>query len=159
MQTSFYKVTLNESDPWDNKHGWELTTTMPCETLVGLGAKGAAAYCSWFGITCCTPDGVAAGNCSTVNTVYGIRLPINNLNASVGDMEVVKPMQQVHDCGLRILDLEANNLVGTFHPAWGGLQHLTVFNFGERSCHLTRPTTGTGSVLICSMVGSFLRRW
>jgi hypothetical protein len=98
---------------------------------VGKATQRQAVYCKWFGITCCSPDGVAAGNCSTVNSVYSIQMPINNLNASVGDIKMVQPVQQVHDCGLRILNLEANNLVGQFHQAWGGLKDLQIFNFGE----------------------------
>jgi hypothetical protein len=62
-----------------------------------------------------------------------VQLAINNLNASVGDIEMVRPMQQLHDCGLRVLNLEANDLTGQFHPAWGGLKDLLVFNFGEWS--------------------------
>lgn len=78
---------------------------------------------------------MAAGNCSAINSVYSIQMPINNLNASVGNIEMVQPMQQVHDCGMRILNLEANNLVGQFHPAWGALKDLLVFNYGE-SLHI-----------------------
>ncbi|KAF6265314.1 hypothetical protein COO60DRAFT_1039404 [Scenedesmus sp. NREL 46B-D3] len=48
---------------------------------------------------------------------------------------MVRPMQQLHDCGMRSLNLEANNLVGQFHPAWGGLKDLLVFNFGN--CWIT----------------------
>lgn len=108
---------------------------MTCEQLVGRGAQRQAVYCRWFGITCCTPEGMAAGNCSAINSVYSIQMPINNLNASVGNIEMVQPMQQVHDCGMRILNLEANNLVGQFHPAWGALKDLLVFNYGE-SLHI-----------------------
>lgn len=122
---------LSCSDPWDDEYGWELTTTTPCEQLVGQAPQRQAVYCSWFGITCCSPEAVAVGNCSTVNSVYSVHLVINNLNASVGDIKMVRPMQQLHDCGMRSLNLEANNLVGQFHPAWGGLKDLLVFNFGK----------------------------
>eukprot|EP00882_Tetradesmus_deserticola_P003941 GHRQ01004167.1.p1 GENE.GHRQ01004167.1~~GHRQ01004167.1.p1 ORF type:complete len:529 (+),score=216.66 GHRQ01004167.1:433-2019(+) len=131
----FYRATLNESNPWDDEHGWELTSTMSCEQLVERATLRRAVYCSWFGITCCTPEAVAAGNCSMVNSVYGVRLVINNLNASVSDVRMVHPMQQLHDCGMRSLNLEANNLAGQFHPAWGGLKHLLDFNFGN--CWIT----------------------
>ncbi|WIA30200.1 hypothetical protein OEZ86_000292, partial [Tetradesmus obliquus] len=127
----FYRATLNETDPWDNEYGWELTATTTCEQLVGRGAQRQAVYCRWFGITCCSPEGMAAGNCSAINSVYSIQMPINNLNGSVGNIEMVQPMQQVHDCGMRILNLEANNLVGQFHPAWGALKDLLVFNYGN----------------------------
>jgi hypothetical protein len=76
-------------------------------------------------------------------------MPINNLNASVGDIRVVQPMQQLHDCGMRILNLEANNLVGQFHQAWGGLKDLRVFNFGKQLQQQNSTAKANLSMLAC----------
>lgn len=115
---------------WDREDGWELTSRFSCDELVAQ-SPNEAAYCNWFGITCCHPEAVQAGNCTAIDTIYSIRMPINNLNASVGNPKLVQPLQQIHDCGLKILDLEANNLVGQMSELWGGLNQLWLLNFGE----------------------------
>eukprot|EP00878_Enallax_costatus_P004317 GHUV01004548.1.p1 GENE.GHUV01004548.1~~GHUV01004548.1.p1 ORF type:complete len:1095 (+),score=312.31 GHUV01004548.1:392-3676(+) len=137
---AFYKVTRNVSDPWDNEEGWELTAERSCEDLVAQSPTEAI-YCNWFGIGCCHADSIAAGNCSAEDTVYSIRLPINNLNASVGNPNVLEPLQQLHGCGLHILDLEANNLVGQMSDLWGDLFHLRLLNLGNCWIEGTIPNT------------------
>jgi hypothetical protein len=126
-----YRASNNASDPWDNEKGWELTSTAPCSKLVARGSPRQAVYCSWFGITCCTPTGVAGGECSVVNGVTALELPINNLNVSLGNPLLLPSLHKLHDCGMRVLNLEANNIIGPFTDAWGELHRLTVFNFGE----------------------------
>jgi hypothetical protein len=127
---AIYKTSNNASDPWDNERGWELTATTPCETLVSRGGPRGAVYCSWFGLTCCTPADVAAGRCTTVNTIRAVELPINNLNVSVANPKLIAAFQDVHDCGMSVLNLEANNLIGALTLAWGNMEHLTYINMG-----------------------------
>lgn len=126
----FYKTTNNLTDPWDNEFGWELTATMPCQRLVD-GSPRQAVYCSWYGVECCTPQGMADRRCAAVNTVTALELTINNLNASVEDPALLRSLKSLHDCGMRVLNLEANNLIGALPDAWGSLNQLLVFNLGE----------------------------
>jgi len=127
----FYRSSFNSSEPWDNQEGWQLTTSMPCSRIVGDQPRRRPSYCSWFGITCCTPEFVALGNCSVVNTVSALRLPVNKLNVSLSDEDFVTSIQQLHACGLTVLDLEANQLSGQISPKFGSLVNLTVINIGE----------------------------
>ncbi len=126
----FYKISNNLTDPWDNEHGWELTTTTPCERLVAASPRQAV-YCSWFGVGCCTPDIMAERRCAAVNTVIALELPINNVNVSLQNPLMLPSMKALHGCGMRVLNLEANNIIGYIDNAWGDLDKLTVFNFGE----------------------------
>lgn len=132
--TQFYRVSNNVSDPWDNEDGWQRTTTTPCTVLVaGTGRpQQAATYCSWFGVMCCTPAAVAVGNCTIIDTVAGLNMPMNNLNVSLGNQQFIAAIQQLHDCGMTVLDLEANNLSGNMTDrGWSNLVNLRVINFGK----------------------------
>jgi hypothetical protein len=128
----FYKTTNNHTDPWDNESGWELTSSTPCQRLVA-GSPRQAVYCSWYGVECCTPQGMADRSCSAVNTITALELSINNLNASVEDPALLRSLKTLHDCGMRVLNLEANNLIGAIPDAWGSLNKLLVFNLGEQA--------------------------
>lgn len=114
---------------WDNEQGWESTAQHSCEDLVAKSSTEAV-YCNWFGVECCHPDAIVVGNCSTLDTVYSIKLSVNNLNVSVGNPQLLEPLQQIHDCGLKILDLEANNIAGQLSELWGGLDQLRLLNLG-----------------------------
>jgi hypothetical protein len=127
---NFYRVSNNVSDPWDNELGWELTSTQSCERLVAASPRQAV-YCSWYGVTCCTPQSMADRRCSAVNTVTALDLPINNLNVSLSNPVLLPSLKTIHGCGMRVLNLEANNLIGGFSDEWGDLDKLTVFNFGK----------------------------
>lgn len=131
---TFYRLSSNTSDPWDDEKGWETTTTIPCERLVASSPRKAV-YCSWFGITCCTPEQMSGGHCSALNTVIALDLRINNLNVSVENPELLPCLKTLHGCGMRVLNLEANNVIGAFSDDWGDLNKLVVFNFGEHSSH------------------------
>lgn len=126
---AFYKVSTNVSDPWDEERGWQVTNTQPCQRLVTAKSRQPP-YCSWHGITCCAPADVAQGSCSTVHTVWVIELPLNNLNVSVDNAEWLATIQHLHDCGLTVLSLEANQLSGNMSGAWGNLLNLKVLNLG-----------------------------
>lgn len=129
-----YKVSNNASDPWDNEQGWHNTTTAPCTSLVAAqGQSQLAAYCSWYGVMCCTPAAVAAGNCTVINTVSGLDMPMNNLNVSLANTAFLSALQQLHDCGMTDMDLEANNLSGEMHDQeWSKMVNLRVIDFGEQ---------------------------
>lgn len=127
-----YAISNNASDPWDNEDGWADTATRSCEQLAAARPRGGPPlYCDWWGITCCDGELLEAGNCTTLGAVYAIELPINNLNVSMADGHLVDAMTRIHGCGLTVLNLEANNIAGPISPAWGNLNHLSVFNFGN----------------------------
>jgi hypothetical protein len=89
---AFYFHSNNITDGWDEERGWRATQNMPCERLIS--AKAAVpAYCSWYGITCCNPRDVAAGECSVVHSVLVIEMPLNNLNVSVSDPKWLRTVQ------------------------------------------------------------------
>lgn len=127
---AFYKLSNNLTDPWDNEMGWELTTSTPCERLVA-GSPRQAVYCSWYGITCCTPEKLAQRHCSAVNSIVALELPINNINCSLDHPQLLPSMTTLHDCGMRIMNLEANNMIGALSDGWGALDKLIVFNIGK----------------------------
>lgn len=97
------------------------------------GSPRQAVYCSWYGVTCCTPQSMADRRCSAVNSVTALDLPINNLNVSLSNPVLLPSLKILHDCGMRVLNFEANNLIGGFSDEWGDLDKLTVFNFGKRA--------------------------
>lgn len=128
-----FRASNNVSDPWDNSKGWKLTATESCTALVAEAAhQTPAVYCSWFGVLCCTPAAIAAGNCTILDTVSALSMPMNNMNVSLENSEFMSAIQQLHDCGLTVLNLEANNLSGQVKDKqWGGLRGLRVINIGE----------------------------
>jgi len=128
------QVANNESDPWDNEHGWELTAKLPCEVLVASAAAGRAVYCDWFGITCCSPSMLADGNCTHINVITDVEMPINNLNVSLANPAFLNSVQKLHACGLTVLSIEANNLVDNIVDEWGTLVNLKVLSIGEHQC-------------------------
>lgn len=130
----FYKASNNITDPWDNEYGWEKTSNMSCEQLI-KGSNRQAEYCSWWGVRCCTPQGMADGRCSAVNTIVALELPINNINCSLQNPLVLPSFKILHGCGMRVLNLEANNIIGYLSEDFGELNKLIVFNFGELLCH------------------------
>lgn len=135
----FYKASNNITDPWDNEYGWEKTSTMSCEQLI-KGSNRQAEYCSWWGVRCCTPQGMADGRCSAVNTIVALKLQINNVNCSLQNPLVLPSFKILHGCGMRVLNLEANNIIGYLSEDFGELNKLIVFNFGE----LLRHCNGSG---------------
>lgn len=134
----FYQVSNNVSDPWDNEDGWQLTIQTPCTQLIrrtasqAATAAGAAVYCSWYGVNCCTAPAVASGNCTVMNAVAGIELQMNNLNASLQDPALLEAIGKLHACGLTVLNLEANNLSGEMvYEGWSSFVNLRLINVGE----------------------------
>jgi hypothetical protein len=149
----FYRLSNNVTDPWDDESGWETTASVPCEQLVGARGRPRAVYCSWFGITCCTPAGITAGNCSAVNAIGGLVLPINNMNVSMANTSWLGAIQRLHGCGLTVLNIEANNLVDNIIDEWGTLTNLTVLNLGEgQQClHNIQELQAAASAHACSL--------
>jgi hypothetical protein len=133
---AFYSATNNISDangPWDEEGGWELTSSRSCEQLLPASNVQQPAYCSWFGITCCTAADLAVGECSAIGAVAAIDLPLNNLNASIEGDAFMQPVEQLHACGLTTLNLEANSFTGTMSDTWGQLVHLRKLDLGKGS--------------------------
>lgn len=128
---AFYKAANNLTDPWDNERGWQLTEKQSCERLVGPNPRGQAVYCTWFGLSCCTPALMAKNECWALNTIIALELSINNINVSLANPAVLPSMKALHDCGMRVLNLEANNVAGPISDEWGTLDKLLVFNIGE----------------------------
>lgn len=132
---AFYSATNNISEangPWDEEGGWELTSSRSCEQLLPASStqQQQPAYCSWFGISCCTAADLSEGACTAIGAVAAIDLPLNNLNASISDAAFLQPVQQLHACGLTTLNLEANSFSGTLSDEWGRLVHLQKLDLG-----------------------------
>uniref|UniRef100_A0A383VLE1 Guanylate cyclase domain-containing protein n=1 Tax=Tetradesmus obliquus TaxID=3088 RepID=A0A383VLE1_TETOB len=136
---AFYKATNNinpVNGPWDEEAGWEQTSQKNCSQLLAAARSSsssstAPAYCSWFGVTCCSAAESAAGRCSPVNAVAGVDLPLNNLNASISDDSFMAPLLQLHGCGLTVANLEQNCFDGSMTDAWGkmvNLRHISLAN-------------------------------
>lgn len=60
-------------------------------------------------------------------------MPMNNINVSVANPAFVRDaLQPLHDCGLTVLNMEANNLGGEFNNTlWAPMVNLRVMNLGE----------------------------
>ena len=85
---AFFNSTYNTSSPllnsWRIKDGWDVLLTETCSQITAnVLADGAASYCGWFGVTCCSPELQYLGYCNATNTVMGIKLEVNGLNGSV----------------------------------------------------------------------------
>jgi hypothetical protein len=64
--------------------------------------------------------------------VLKLELPINNINASVENPGLLSSLKTLHGCGMRVLNLEANNLIGALSDEWGDLDRLIVFTMGKQ---------------------------
>lgn len=128
---SFLRIAYNESLPWTDITGWELTRTVGCGKLITAAAAARPAYCSWPGVQCCTPTAAAARRCSVVHAVANLSLGVNSVNASCSDPEWLDTLEQLHSCGMVELDLEANELSGEVSPRFGRLTNLTILNLGR----------------------------
>lgn len=135
-----YHATNNLTDPWDYDYGWDQTVQTPCKQLMAAAANSTAgggaampAYCKWHGVTCCDRTKAADGRCYLLNSVAALNLAINNLNGSIESPEMFGSLKTLHDCGLIILDLESNNIIGKLTEDWGQMEHLRQLNLGEES--------------------------
>lgn len=143
-----YRASNNISDPWDEEHGWEDTTTQSCQQLLSSPAQnGQPAYCQWHGVSCCSAQDAAQGNCYLLNSVVGVNAAMNNLNVSLEDPVLLKALKVLHGCGLLMLDMESNNIVGRLTEEWGQLKHLQYFNLGEL---FQLNSRSKGSQYLCS---------
>ena len=128
---TFWRISYNVSLPWNEITGWELTKSLGCGRLVTAAAAARPAYCKWPGITCCTPQAAAAGACRAVHAVTNISMPVNQVNVSISDQQLLGVFDQLHACGLRGLNLEANEISGDLPQGrLGRLTHLAILNLG-----------------------------
>jgi hypothetical protein len=128
--SDFLAITYNASLPWNNVTGWELTTTLGCGRLVTPAAAARPPFCGWPGLACCEPRQAALGHCSVINAVANITMPVDQVNVSLSNAGFLDTLEQLHACGLVVLDLEANELTGTISPRFGALHNLRVLNVG-----------------------------
>jgi hypothetical protein len=134
---AFYKATNNinpVNGPWDEEAGWEQTLQRNCSQLLAVSLRSSSsrpAYCSWFGITCCSRSESSTGSCSPVNAVSELNLPLNNINASISDASFMQPLLQLHACGLKVANLEQNTFNGSISDDWGTMVNLQHISLGE----------------------------
>ncbi len=135
---AFYNATRVEQE-WHTADGWQQLTQQSCQELIAGNASAAAtAYCTWRGISCCSRAGVAAGECSSANSISAMSLQVNALNGSIANASFLGAVGQLHACGLRDLVLDGNDLTGTLSPRWATFTGLRTLDLGE--CALNMST-------------------
>lgn len=128
---TFWRVSYNASFPWNEITGWELTKSLGCGRLVTPAAAPRPAYCQWPGVECCTPAAAAAGRCRAVHAVANLSLPVNQVNVSISDRQLLAAFDQLHSCGLRGINLEGNEISGELPEGrLGRLVNLEILNLG-----------------------------
>lgn len=96
-----------------DSHGWELSQAVSCQELIAAQVlTDGPVYCAWHGVVCCTSELVAAGACVAPHAIHALKLGNNRLNGDLADDDFIQSLQHLHECGLRHLDLEANELWG-----------------------------------------------
>jgi hypothetical protein len=130
----FFNASYNASNPWNDTTGWELTQTLGCARLVTPAAAARPAYCQWPGIACCGPADAAAGRCKVVHAIANLSLAVNQVNCSVSDPRFLGVLDQLHACGMVVLNLEANEIGGALpRGRLGRLTNLVILDLGERA--------------------------
>jgi hypothetical protein len=130
--SEFFRITYNDSIPWNNVTGWELLGSVGCGRLVTPAAAARPAYCGWPGLFCCEPRHVELGQCAIVNAIANITMPVDQVNVSLSNPGFLDALEQLHSCGLVVLNLEANELTGRISPRFGALHNLRVLDIGAR---------------------------
>lgn len=132
---AFFRLTFNESSPWHRPETWEVIKTVPCSRIIPSSGSGGQppAYCKWYGITCCDPQASGAGLCGPVHSLANLTLTADSLNGSYSNPAVMDALEQLHACGMVVLDLESNDMSGEMNGRWGRFTNLTVLNLGKHS--------------------------
>lgn len=73
---------------------------------------------------------MAAGLCTTINTIANLSLPGDNMNASISDPAFMDIMEQLSVCGMTGIDLESNDMSGQLLPRWGSFTSLRILDLG-----------------------------
>lgn len=142
---TFFRLTFNKSLPWEQPQTWNITLVQPCEKIIPARVPGQQpprrpAYCSWYGISCCSPAEKAAGSCPIVDGVANISLASDSVNGSLSDGAFMDALEQLHACGLVGLDLEANDMSGEIDgERWAKLTNLKVLNLANNWLSGTIP--------------------
>jgi hypothetical protein len=107
-------------------------------------AHGTPLAHRWYGVTCCSTGGMASRRCSALHSATGVVLKADNVNGSLSDLAFMDAVEQLHACGLTVLDLESNDIGGRLLPRWGRFSQLTVFNIGGAAPRLGMRWEGVG---------------
>lgn len=129
--SGLYTASNNVSDPWDNEQGWDSLKSQPCQQLVNRRPAQRPAYCSWHGVICCSTAHVAQQRCNLLHSVLGLNLMVNNLNVSLEDPRLFRSLKTLHDCGMFMLNMENNNVIGRLTSQWGQLERMQYLNLGK----------------------------
>ncbi|KIZ04553.1 hypothetical protein MNEG_3403 [Monoraphidium neglectum] len=136
----FFNASYNASNPWNDTTGWELTQTLGCARLVTPAAAARPAYCQWPGIACCGPADAAAGRCKVVHAIANLSLAVNQVNCSVSDPRFLGVLDQLHACGMVVLNLEANEIGGALPQGrLGRLTNLVILDLANNWINGTIP--------------------
>lgn len=94
-------------------------------------------YCSWYGVECCTTQRAAAGAYAAPQAVSALRLSNNRLNGDIAAEDFINSLQQLNECGLQHLDLEANDLWGLLtDELMYAVPHLQYLSLGKQHMFL-----------------------
>eukprot|EP00878_Enallax_costatus_P047112 GHUV01057509.1.p1 GENE.GHUV01057509.1~~GHUV01057509.1.p1 ORF type:complete len:552 (+),score=103.69 GHUV01057509.1:2259-3914(+) len=141
---AFFNSTYNGTNPtikpWRFRNGWSDLEIQSCSQLVAATPIGGLpAYCSWFGLTCCTPPLAAAGYCTNLATVLEVKVEVNGLNGSIEGPDFQQSIGQLHACGLKSLTVTGNALSGSLTDFWGQLVNLNVLGLAKNMITGTIP--------------------
>jgi hypothetical protein len=118
---------------------WSVFDSKACGELVRRSAPPPdgppPAYCSLWGVRCCTPQLRAAGGCrGPYGSVTNITIKADSVNGSVSDPRILGAFEELHACGLEGLNLESNDISGSLTgPWWARMTNLTVLDLGARA--------------------------
>jgi hypothetical protein len=126
----FFRITYNESNPWEDDTGWASLKTQTCQQLLSRPSP-TPPYCGWLGLTCCTGVDAATGKCAGAGALQALRLEAMQANASITDPEWLASVTQLHSCGLTEFTIDSANLSGNLTDGWGRLTNLTILELCE----------------------------
>jgi hypothetical protein len=132
---TFFHTTYDPSatlfKSWRQQFGWEGLLSKNCSQILAAGPNpvdGTPAYCSWYGVTCCSLPGVLMKYCNVSNSLMQLRIGVNGLNGRVDDPNFMQSIVQLHSCGLVSLVVPGNALSGSMTDAWGDLVNLQAMD-------------------------------
>ena len=85
-------------------------------------------YCrGWYGVTCCADPAaprvmsslLLSPQCLFAHAPANMTIRLNRINGSISDPAVWRPLLTLHECGMRVLNLESNKISGKIGPTVG----------------------------------------